>query len=319
MTAAGAHNPSPPEGFVEREACPLCGRSGAGAFVPHMPFPDLPVRRCTACGFIHPAFVMTPEAIARYYREVFHSPWHRRGQEINSYVNIRALCRLTDMRRVRSFLDVGTGYGFLLKRLADSLGTQCTGVEPSVAEAHWGRDNLAVNLIDRELERAGLPEASFDAVSCFEVIEHTPDPKAFVASLARFAKPGGLVIVNTDNFEAPAVRRLGPEYPKWIPHSHISDFAPATLTRCIESVPGLRVESMHSYTAWEFLARGALRALRGGRPIEQCFSLKAELGREMNRTYRFWSLRRAMALVGYELTRRSDLQGSMMFVAARKG
>lgn len=313
-TPASTTRPGPPEGFLERGPCPLCG---GVEFVPHVEFRDLPVRRCKACGFIHPAFAMGPEAIARYYRDVFHSPWHRRGQELNSYINIRALRRMPMLAGVRSFLDVGTGYGFLLKRLGER-GIEATGVEPSLAEAHWGRDQLGVKVIDRVLEQSGLPESSFDAVGCFEVIEHTPDPKGFVALLSRFVKPGGLLIVNTDNFEAKAVRRLGPEFPKWIPHSHICDFAPATLERCVTSVPGLTIAARQSYTAWELLLRGAMKSLRAPKPAAECFSLSGELEREMKRKYRHWGLRLTLAHAGFTLTRRDDLEGSMMFVVARK-
>ncbi|MGD9689850.1 MAG: methyltransferase domain-containing protein [Phycisphaerales bacterium] len=310
-------NGAPPDGFVSRAACPLCDAGRERASV-HIDFADIPVLKCGACGFIYPAFVMTPEGMKRYYREVFASPWHRKGQELNSFVNEAALRRLIDLRGVRTFLDVGTGYGFLLRRLSDRHGIDGVGTEPSVQEAAWGNEHLGVRIIERLVGEAGLAPASFDAVACFEVIEHVPDPRAFVAELASLCRPGGWVIINTDNFESAAVRRLGPRFAKWIPHSHVSDFSPATLKRCIESVPGLRVEATLSYTAWENALRAGLSRFQSPRPARACFSLERELGREMNRTYRFWPMRVAAARAWFALTHSADPGGSMMYLAARK-
>ncbi len=293
---------------------------GGESFAVHMPFPDIPVRRCVSCGFIHPAVVMSPEAMARYYREVFHSPWHRQGQRLNGRVNEAALGRLLDLRSVKSFLDVGTGYGFLLRRLSRR-GISCIGTEPSLTEAKYAREALGLNVIADLVQDAGLPEASFDVVACFEVIEHVPDPIPFIGALAALVRPGGWLVINTDNFENATVRALGPEFPKWIPHSHVSDFAPATLERAMHAVPGLRVERCVSYTAWEMAARRALMRLRGKEPREpgQCYSFAAERAREMNRAYRLWPLRLAVARGWFALTNRRDASGSMMFMAARKG
>jgi 2-polyprenyl-3-methyl-5-hydroxy-6-metoxy-1,4-benzoquinol methylase len=278
--------------------------------------------RCAACGFLYPLHTLTPDGIERYYREVFASPWHRAGQRLNSFVNAAAIARLLDPRRLSSFLDVGTGYGFLLHRLERLYSLRGVGTEPSLQEAAYARDALKADVRPALLRDAGLPKASFDLVACFEVIEHVPDPVAFIAELASYAKPGGAVLINTDNFESRAVRRLGPRFAKWIPHSHISDFAPATLRRAALAVPGLTVERELSYTAWENALRARLAAFKDlTRPppdAAACFNLQRELGREMNRTYRFWPLRLAVARAWFALTARRDLEGSMMYLLARK-
>jgi SAM-dependent methyltransferase len=44
-------------------------------------------------------------------------------------------------------------------------------------------------------EATGLPEASFDAVLCTQVLEHCEDPAAVLREVARILKPGGALIL----------------------------------------------------------------------------------------------------------------------------
>ncbi len=44
-----------------------------------------------------------------------------------------------------------------------------------------------------------LPTAEFDAVLCFETVEHLAQPERLVAELGRVTKPGGVLILTTPN------------------------------------------------------------------------------------------------------------------------
>ncbi len=46
---------------------------------------------------------------------------------------------------------------------------------------------------------AGLPEASFDVITSFEVIEHVPQPLDFATTFVKLLKPGGVAILSTPN------------------------------------------------------------------------------------------------------------------------
>jgi SAM-dependent methyltransferase len=45
------------------------------------------------------------------------------------------------------------------------------------------------------LHQVSLPEASFDLVGIFEVLEHVPDDEGLIAEVARITRPGGHVLV----------------------------------------------------------------------------------------------------------------------------
>ena len=82
-----------------------------------------------------------------------------------------------------------------------------------------------------ELEHSGLPERRFDVVSAFHVLEHLPDSRAFLRTLARWARPGGFVCIEVPNFASVQRRRLGAGWSGLRPHEHLIHFTPATLAQ----------------------------------------------------------------------------------------
>lgn len=301
--------------LIDRGPCPLCASTKKHI---HINFPHIPVMKCDACGFIHSGRVLPDDALAEYYQRSFGSRRHMEGQIVNAGVNILALPRILDMPKVRTFLDVGTGYGFLLPKLRDRFGVSCTGMEISTQEADYARNTLRLNVVSRMIQESGLPEGAFDAAACFEVIEHIADPVPFVRHMARHVKPGGHVVLMTDNFESAVARRSGPRFTKWIPHSHVSDFAPATIERCIKNAGGLVITGRCSFTPWELIAQSWKHRLKGPTDPKRCFDLQRTLSTEMGGRLPLFALRRALNPYWFRLSARRDLEGQLMFVAARK-
>jgi len=101
-------------------------------------------------------------------------------------------------------LDVGCGGGILAEALAQS-GAQTTGIDLSekalkVAELHALESGAQVNYQSISAEALALTEpASFDVVTCMEMLEHVPDPASVVNACAALAKPGATLFFSTLN------------------------------------------------------------------------------------------------------------------------
>lgn len=104
----------------------------------------------------------------------------------------------------RRVLDVGCGGGILSESMAQK-GAVVTGIDLGekalkVAQLHKLESGVDVDyhLISVE-SMAALEPASFDVVTCMEMLEHVPDPEAIVRACAQLVKPGGSVFFSTLN------------------------------------------------------------------------------------------------------------------------
>jgi 2-polyprenyl-6-hydroxyphenyl methylase/3-demethylubiquinone-9 3-methyltransferase len=104
----------------------------------------------------------------------------------------------------KQVLDVGCGGGILSESLA-ACGAQVTGIDMGeaplqVARLHLLESGLEVNYERIPVERlAEERPASFDLITCMEMLEHVPDPASVVQACAKLVKPGGHLFFSTIN------------------------------------------------------------------------------------------------------------------------
>lgn len=94
-------------------------------------------------------------------------------------------------------LDVGCGNGSFIRHM-NTLGWRCEGVEFNPTAVRVCR-KAGLKVFHGELKEAGFPDACFDLVTARQLIEHLPDPAAFVKEVARILKPGGRFVIITPN------------------------------------------------------------------------------------------------------------------------
>jgi 2-polyprenyl-6-hydroxyphenyl methylase/3-demethylubiquinone-9 3-methyltransferase len=112
--------------------------------------------------------------------------------------------------RGREVLDVGCGGGILAESMAQRgatvLGIDLAAKPLKVARLHAlesGRTGVSYREVAVEALAAERP-ASFDTVTCMEMLEHVPDPASVVSACATLAKPGGWVFFSTIHRSAKA-------------------------------------------------------------------------------------------------------------------
>jgi 2-polyprenyl-6-hydroxyphenyl methylase/3-demethylubiquinone-9 3-methyltransferase len=147
----------------------------------------------------------------------------------------------------KTVLDVGCGGGLLSEAMA-ARGATVTGIDLSekalgVARLHLLESGRSVDYRYISAEDLAAQEAaSYDVVTCMEMLEHVPNPASTIASCAALAKPGGHVFFSTINRNPKAYvfAVLGAEYilqllPKGT-HEYAKFIKPSELSRWAKSV-----------------------------------------------------------------------------------
>lgn len=139
-------------------------------------------------------------------------------------------------------LDVGCGGGILTESMARK-GAQAKGIDLAekplkVAQLHALETQVQVDYEFISAEALAEREpASYDVVTCMEMLEHVPDPLSIVSACAALAKPGGHVFFSTinRNLKAYLFAVIGAEYVLQLLPKRTHDYAkfikPAELSR----------------------------------------------------------------------------------------
>ncbi len=112
----------------------------------------------------------------------------------------RAELLLTKDPSIRRVLDVGCGFGDVLEFL-EMKGVKVAGVDISQHALERARKKISGELNQLDVVSQPLPfsDASFDAVTLFDLVEHISAPDQLFAEVYRVLHPGGLVCITTPN------------------------------------------------------------------------------------------------------------------------
>jgi SAM-dependent methyltransferase len=146
--------------------------------------------RCTGCGSLHCA---EDADLPRYYA---HYPLQQQALTLHERIGYGNRLRLLErqgFRRTDRLLDYGCGVGLFVRYLRDRGLWNASGFDPYVPA-----------LADSEVLRR-----RYDAVVSYDVIEHDDDPCAFLGTLSRLVRPGGLLVIGTPDAAHVSLDRKG--------------------------------------------------------------------------------------------------------------
>jgi 2-polyprenyl-3-methyl-5-hydroxy-6-metoxy-1,4-benzoquinol methylase len=106
---------------------------------------------------------------------------------------------LTALPPAARILEIGSGLGYLTYSI-NAAGYNITGIDISIDAVTKAKATFGDLYLHKDLSVLAAEEpASFDAVIMTEVIEHVPDPRAFLGTAASMLKTSGQIILTTPN------------------------------------------------------------------------------------------------------------------------
>ncbi len=213
--------------------CPLCAAPPPA--VPWLRKGTLNLVRCPHCDLAF-ADPLPAEADDRHYDQLGRPYYLSPDKLAGDYASVRFERELRLFRRYckgGEVLDVGCSTGAFLSRLNQRFpgNYRTAGIEISSAAIDYARDQ-GIEVIADSLLRHDFGGRRFDAVVFWAVLEHLPEPAAFIARITDLLRPGGHCLALVPNRESLAGRLLGPRY-RYVLPQHVNYFTRRTLTRLL--------------------------------------------------------------------------------------
>lgn len=192
-----------------------------------------PIVQCQGCGLVYTDPRPGGDDIVETYQAV-EDPLYveeREGRVMTFEHHLRPLERLTGPPDGRPLLDVGAYTGIFVG-IAAQHGWDAWGVEPSLWAVKRAKAR-GLHVVQGTLETADLPEAYFEVVTMWDVVEHLTDPRGTLERAHRLLKPGGLAVIHTIDIESLFARLMGARWP-WLMEMHLYYFSRRTLKAMLE-------------------------------------------------------------------------------------
>ena len=219
------------------ELCILCGARDREALIK---LGSWNVYKCSSCGlgFLDPR--PSEEDMAELYNKEYCEKHFTGGGKFNSAEFKKRLNLET--HRVQFFkkikkegkvLDVGCGYGYFLAACR-TYGYDVHGLDISIWASQHAADKLGIPISYGLINTAELPRQSFDIITMWHFLEHTPNPRKAILKARDWLKNDGVLIIDVPNYEGTDARKNWKEWVGWDLPYHLYHFTPQTLQELLK-------------------------------------------------------------------------------------
>jgi 2-polyprenyl-3-methyl-5-hydroxy-6-metoxy-1,4-benzoquinol methylase len=219
--------------FLDDQPCPVCGHRGSRPF--HVTtYPEhryrgaFTLRACERCGMLFNSPRLDLEGLAQLYGRNYYFFLRKDEQEFSRIVAMyQRTIGLLDLSvlRERKSIDIGCGRGYF-PAVLKKLGWDAHGIEISPDAGRYARETFGLDVFTGTIEKyaTSVHMRQFPLVTAIDVIEHVPNPDAFVYSASKIVAPGGYLIIDTPNAFAHNIKLKGVSWKGFNPF-HIYLFA----------------------------------------------------------------------------------------------
>jgi 2-polyprenyl-3-methyl-5-hydroxy-6-metoxy-1,4-benzoquinol methylase len=212
--------------------------------------------RCPSCGLVFRAELPDERDLDRIYDDDYFRDRPDRADRhgYSDYLRDASLHRANARRRLRllaaqmpkrgRLLDVGCAAGFFVHE-ARLAGWEASGIDLSAAMVSWARSELGVPVTCAGFAHADVVPSQLDAITMWDYIEHSIDPRRDLANAGEHLRPGGILALSTGDISTLSARLAGHRWHLLTPEHHNFFFETKTLRRLLENTGFDVIEARH--------------------------------------------------------------------------
>jgi 2-polyprenyl-3-methyl-5-hydroxy-6-metoxy-1,4-benzoquinol methylase len=214
-------------------ACPICGgeQIRESLVAPdrfHLRKQMYRLLRCQSCSGVWLASPPRPLEMWQHYTEDYHKAIVTAGEGAATSRWKPQVKLISQHKSGGAILDIGCSSGGFLSTMK-SPAWKLYGIEMEESTAERARATTGAEVFVGDAVDAPFAPASFDVITCFDVLEHVYSPRQFLTKVLHWLKPGGIfysMMPNIDSWEARVfgTHWFGLELPR-----HLSHFSPRSL------------------------------------------------------------------------------------------
>jgi 2-polyprenyl-3-methyl-5-hydroxy-6-metoxy-1,4-benzoquinol methylase len=230
--------------------CPLCAYPAQS----YLTLPHTVVRLCTnaSCALMFAFPQLNSEQLDAAYRHFYYpasnsepAPYENTPEAILRHTFAQAGSVFGPLAG-KSLLDFGCGVGGLCG-IGREYGLKTTGIEPDPFARQQAMKDRALNVYASiDALRAADPEARFDIITMWDVIEHLREPWNELTQLSALLRPGGRLLLSTPNAGSLRARLQKHRWENIVNPTHFYYFTQRSLRLA------LRRAGISEITEWRF-------------------------------------------------------------------
>ena len=228
--------------------------------------------RCAGCGLVYTTPRIVADQLEALYQDTYWRSPSPKHCGYAHYIEDKGCWFATYRRRLQHIaarmsagqaLDVGCAAGFWTSVLREA-GWEAYGVDISAPMIEYARRTFSQDAYYcGSLEEQGFASEQFDLVTLWDVIEHVRDPHRLLHEVNRVLRPGGLLVLETQDVDSLPARLLGKRWHHFKHMEHLFHFSVPTLGKLLDRT-GFSVEKFTRRHAGKHVTLGFI-AERSGR------------------------------------------------------
>ncbi|HZQ18239.1 MAG TPA: class I SAM-dependent methyltransferase [Terriglobales bacterium] len=230
------------------ETCPVCGHAGPKEW---LRAPDrlhgrrkvYTLVRCQACSLVWLSDPPRASEMHQHYTDAYDSLISDAGRNAAAHWGFRkeAIAR---HKQSGALLDLGCSSGSFLQFM-QSESWKLYGIEMSSQTARIAEECSTAEVFVGNIVDAPFAPASFDVITCFDVLEHLYEPRRVMEKVGQWLKPGGIFYVLVPNVDSAEARVFGTYWHGLELPRHLFHYSPASL-KFLAELAGLREVSLQT-------------------------------------------------------------------------